>query len=122
MIRIESFSFHDENGGRALHVSLTNGHLWAIEAEREGIDGHGLRSLDGTDRTATRRERQILQAACYAFASYLTNEPAPAQLSYGELAALGDLAELMNAPEATRENWDEFLIGLGDCAINYWPL
>lgn len=124
MLLLDSFSFHNENGRRELGVTLSNGHAWRIGAEQDGTDGHPLRSADGTDRTATRRERQILQAACNAFASYLTNEPAPASLSWGELAALEGLAELIPAGRAIQEEEEraEFLIMLDDCAANYWPM
>lgn len=96
-VLITGISFAESNGKRFLAVTLNNGHSWRIwEPEQDG-DGYALTAADGTGREATAREREVLQLAADACVSYLNGQEAgDFSLSYGELAACGNLADVID--------------------------
>ena len=96
-VLISGISFNERDGKRFLTVSLNNGNDWNIwEPEQEG-DGYALTAAGDDDKTASKREREVLQLAANACVGYLNGEEAGHFcLSYGELSACGDLAEVID--------------------------
>ena len=125
-MKISEFDFcKSPKGARAIVVKLTNGSAWIIqEPEAEGA-GYPFRqyfnNVSGcSEREATRTERTLLQAATDALGAYLDGEPAGRCASYGELAAIGDLADVLDwgeNPPTEEEGGPAFI--LHDYVVNY---
>ena len=116
-IKVIGFEFRTENGKRELVVDLNNGSSWVIG------DDLSLR-YNGEDRTATKAERRVLQIAVDAFIGFLDGEPEEYDMSYGELACIGELAdnfEWSRYPEPTEEEGGPSFV-LSDCAIHFMNL
>lgn len=96
-MKISSFNFcNSPKSGRYIQVKLTNGTAWIIEQSRDGGEGYPLRLAGLSDREAKPAERSILQTAADALGRYLNGEPEGSGMSYGEMAAIDELAEVVS--------------------------